>query len=342
MGCLYFWLTIGTTKDLDLLLDSSSSPLPVIGATISTTAFYLVAPLLLLGFYIYFHFYLQRLWEILASLPAIFQDGKRLDEKAYPWLLNGFVFSHFELLKQDRPDFAFSQNIFSVGMAWCAVPLTIFGFWWRYLSRHDWPTYFHIAFLSLSMWFGIVFYRRATATLRGEKRVSYSWKTLRSYIRALAHLVLIAIFSSSFYFISIKAMKAEFRPYFVMDIIKADLKGVDLSNTDLRGANIRDTSLVGANLMGADLQEAIFRNKITVQGSITSQLGADLSGADLRNANLKGADLELAALLEANLAGANLMNAHLYRANLNGTTFKNTKTDLTVEELRKRGAIVVE
>jgi hypothetical protein len=48
-----------------------------------------MAPLILLGVYFYLHLYLQRLWRDLSTLPAVFPDGEALDEKAYPWLLNG-------------------------------------------------------------------------------------------------------------------------------------------------------------------------------------------------------------------------------------------------------------
>ena len=34
------------------------------------------------------HIYLQRLWEAIAKLPAIFPNGRRLDEGTHPWLMN--------------------------------------------------------------------------------------------------------------------------------------------------------------------------------------------------------------------------------------------------------------
>ena len=53
LGCAYSWLTIFTTKDVDLLLDSTSSPLPIIRTPIPVFGFYIVAPLLLLGLFLY-------------------------------------------------------------------------------------------------------------------------------------------------------------------------------------------------------------------------------------------------------------------------------------------------
>ncbi len=83
-------------------------------------------------------------------------------------------------------------------------------------------------------------------------------------------------------------------------------------------------SLVGFNLVGANLSQA---NLAEAYLSL-----ANLEGAKLVEANLEGANLE-----GANLVGANLVGAHLGEA-----IFKNTKTDLTVEELKNRGAIVIE
>jgi hypothetical protein len=83
-GCLYCWLTIGTTTDAALLTNSASSPLPIIGTALPIVGFYLVAPVLLVAVYFYFHLNMQRLWEALADLPAVFPDGRTLDKKADP------------------------------------------------------------------------------------------------------------------------------------------------------------------------------------------------------------------------------------------------------------------
>jgi uncharacterized protein YjbI with pentapeptide repeats len=62
LGCAYGALTIASTTDAALLGNSTSSKLPIIGTEISVVPFYWVAPLLLVGLYIYFHVYLQDIW----------------------------------------------------------------------------------------------------------------------------------------------------------------------------------------------------------------------------------------------------------------------------------------
>jgi uncharacterized protein YjbI with pentapeptide repeats len=467
LGCLYLLLSIGATKDIDLLIDPSSSPLPLIQTTISMKGFYFFAPLLLLGLYIYFHIYLQRLWERLATLPAIFQDGKRLDEEAYPWLLNGLVYTRFEFLKKERPHLSCLQNAFSVLLAWGAVPLTLAGFWLRYSHRHDWIlTYPHLLFLSISIWSGIVFYLLASRTLRGKKKKEARWKKDLKYI---LHLSFILLLFHGFFSFSKHAMKGFllesellrsicffsggarydffYQRYdffyrlfsFSMDIhgkeisikpenwtggeenskneiplvIGAKLRGVDLMNAlaskvflvkaELRQANLSNADLSGADLRGADLERADLRvadlrvadlrganlreallDGVRLEGAdlrgtrlegarlgVSDLRGADFREADLRGADLRGANLREARLERANLAGADLSSANLERAdlrsanleranlsrtdlteadlpgaklketNLKQAMFKNTKTDLTVEELKKRGALVI-
>src|SRR5947209_4151298 len=87
LGCAYGALTIASTTDAGLLGNSTSTRLPIVGTEISVVPFYWVGPLLLVGLYIYFHVYLQDVWEALASLPAVFPDGTPLHRKLHPWLL---------------------------------------------------------------------------------------------------------------------------------------------------------------------------------------------------------------------------------------------------------------
>jgi hypothetical protein len=97
-ACVYSWLVIGTTTDLALILNTASSPLPIINTPIPIAGFYVVGAALLAAVYCYFHFYLQRLWRTLATLPAIFPDGTALDDRTDPWLLTNLVRADFKRL----------------------------------------------------------------------------------------------------------------------------------------------------------------------------------------------------------------------------------------------------
>jgi hypothetical protein len=136
-ACLYSWLTIATTSDVNLIVNRATSPLPIIGTSIPIVGFYFVAPLLLVVIYCYFHLYLQKLWDEMGSLPAIFPDGRPLQAKADPWLLSDLVRSHVSRLMRDRPFLSYLQKWISIALAWWVVPFTLTLFWGRYLRRHD-------------------------------------------------------------------------------------------------------------------------------------------------------------------------------------------------------------
>lgn len=188
-GCLYSWLTIATTKDAALLTNSASSPLPIIGTALPIVGFYLVAPVVLLALYFYFHLNMQRLWEALADLPAVFPDGRSLNKRADPWLLNGLVSAHFVRLRCERPSLSRVQQCLSILLAWWVVPATLFVFWGRFLVRHDWfATGLHVGLVAAAIGFGWMSYRLACTTLRGASHRpffwAHVWKDVRAYKRA--------------------------------------------------------------------------------------------------------------------------------------------------------------
>ncbi len=166
VGCLYSWLTIATTTDSQLFLNSKHYDLPVIQTAIPITPFFYVAPLILLGIYIWFHLYLQRLWEEMAILPAIFPDGKPLDQKVFPWLLSGFVRAYIPLLQKKLPDLFWLQFIASLVLAWCLTPFILSQFWIRVLPTHDGILMFFLgSIFSIALGFGIYFFSLTRITL---------------------------------------------------------------------------------------------------------------------------------------------------------------------------------
>jgi len=310
LGCVYSWLTIATTTDVNLLTNSASSPLPIIGTEIPIAYFYWAAPFILIALYVYLHFYLQRLWKGLAGLPAIFPDGKSLDERAYPWLLNGLVRRHFERLKTGRPLMAHMEEWVTILLAWWVVPLTLLGFWLRYLPKHEvWGTAFHVTLLAASMWGAISFYNIAAATLSGERRQGYAhWAMWRiPYVATALLLVAIIAISNPQYsrtaahFVEkdVSRKPANYWELLAEDRIKS-VKGASLRWSDLRYANAYRVFLVNADLRDANLQQAF------------------LAFANLQQANLGFADLQGADLINANLQQANLFQANLQWADFRG------------------------
>ena len=125
LACFYSWITIGSTSDAHLLTNTRASKLPLLGVEMPISIFYFVGPIILLCTFLYLHIYLQRLWERLSSLPAIFQDGHTLDEKVYPWFFVGFARSHLPRLRNRRPAFSRFQFIACVVLAYSLIPITL-------------------------------------------------------------------------------------------------------------------------------------------------------------------------------------------------------------------------
>jgi len=333
VACLYSWLTIATTTDVNLITNRASSPLPIIQTSIPIVGFYVVAPLLLLCVYFYFHFYLQKLWEELGSLPAVFPDGRRLHERSDPWLLNDLVRSHVARLRSDRPFMSYFQQAISILLAWWLVPITLFFFWGRYLPRHDFYwTSLQVVLLAMSITAGVFLYRLAAATLRGDKRLAFSWwmrrlKDFRTYSGIGTFLVTGAVLMV----VSIGAIRGVppgRSPWWTnqpagcwgwvpraMAVVHyspfANLRDADLSLKPPNGTgkNEGELDLVkGTDLFGADLRYA--------DASVAFLAKANLIDARLEGASLQFGDLRQAALFGAHLTGADLTGARLDKADL--------------------------
>jgi len=122
-------LTIASAQDSQLFLNTASTKLPVIGIDIPILGFYVAAPMLLLLLHLYLQIYLQRLWDALAALPAVFPDGRRLDESTFPWLINDLCRDRHPVLRKNRPRAARMQSFISTLLVWIMVPFTLWLIW---------------------------------------------------------------------------------------------------------------------------------------------------------------------------------------------------------------------
>jgi uncharacterized protein YjbI with pentapeptide repeats len=349
---LYSWLTIATTTDVALITGSASSPLPIINTNIALSGFYLAAPLILIAVYCYFHLYLQRLWRGLASLPAVFPDGEALDDKAYPWLLNGLVRAHFKKLELAQRPLTRGENFISVFLAWWVVPITLLAFWLRLLPRHDWlGTMLHAFLIGGAAWFGVSSYQLAVRTLRGatapdeenkgdQPLLVRMWRTIRRYrpggmeaagfgVGIVVMLSVSAAIEPGDDFLTAFGSGLGYETY-------ADLTDDDVSTkpsgwtgrdetaaveiaqvkgADLEGSDLRNADAVGAFLVKANISRADLSDAVLRQADLTD---ANLSDADVFFANLTGAKLTRANLTGVDAILADLTGANLTRANLTG------------------------
>jgi uncharacterized protein YjbI with pentapeptide repeats len=347
-ACLYSWLVIGKTHDVELILNTASSPLPVINTPIPIAGFYVVGAAILAAVYCYLHFYLQRLWRTLGTLPAIFPDGAALDDKTDPWLLANLVRPHMSRVPA-RP-LGMLEHKLSVLLAWCLVPLTLFALWARYLPAHDIDGLIWLAILiAVAICFGRHTFYLARAILRREAPAG--WSKLPESQRVLPITLLRGLSR-----IPLDRMIVwGFLPFFI--VIALSLSSLIQSPRNARGEVAifsvsapwgsvlkLDKSLAKIlNFVGirtyADLREVEVAQKpegwdgkdwskikkVDLRGrnlAFADAVGAFLANADLRGADLAGANLSGAQLQGADLDHADLRGAHAGFTQLQGADLR--------------------
>ncbi len=351
--CAYAWLTIAGTTDAQILNNAAppSSKLPILGIDIPLVRFYFVAPLLLLCLYAYFQLGLQRLWEELSDLPAIFPDGRSLDKKAYPWLLNVLVRAYLPRLQDSRSHLARWQARISTLLAWGLVPATLWLAWARYLRAHDWSiTSLHIVVLSSIVGFGLGFRRLAASTLRGSERKEFMWR--RAWRSARGEGIVATVLTGIvMYFVSLgviegfdtesvydaKLAQRMVARYHVLDVrrwLPVAMNRVGISPSAILYDALLSTKpanwapdkpeLLDA-VRGADLEHRNLRHGRGFNAFAANAYfqNSDLRWADMREGDFRRSDFRGALLIGINFRNARLNEADFRRqANLTLARFK--------------------
>jgi uncharacterized protein YjbI with pentapeptide repeats len=282
--CIYSLLTIAMTKDVDLFLTTRETTLPIIETGVPIRGFFQSVPFLLLSLYLYLHLYLERMWRAMAALPAIFPDGRPLDEGAYPWLLNSIIPQFVPRLRQIRKPLWWLGFSLSVLFAWVLVPVTMALYWIRYLPIQDFVgTALQVGCLAATLLAGVVYYR-ITATLLGGSQAKNATAFQGMILNRFSFLP-----RHFFELYSRPLMYGLLGLFALVGISYLSFEGILPGQYDR--LEMADESFIGADLNGRNLQNADLRR-------------ADFTNADLRFADLSGANLQ-----GANFSGANLLNA---------------------------------
>lgn len=310
VACAYCWLTVGTTMDGRLLANTGTSPLPMIQTNVSIASFYWIVPVALLAASIYLHLHLQKFWQGLASLPAVFPNAMRLDESVYPWLLSSIASRRIGQLRKIEPRFSWLESTLAELITWWVVPLTIAAFWLRYLSRHDAAgTALHVVVLVAAVMTALVFREAAHAELSRRDGT----------VRPRPRLPLAVGVAALCIAVGFSALALGTRHFGLLGLtFFPDLRGARLSGESLRGVDLSHAQATGAILDGADLRETRLQGvpfeRSNLRASKLEEAVIDearLDYADLREASLQGASLRKAVLRGARLKKANFQDARL-------------------------------
>jgi uncharacterized protein YjbI with pentapeptide repeats len=343
-------LTIWKTKDVQLLTDSAIIPYlhsAAAAAAAPTDEIYLIAPAALMAFYLWFLYNLQRVWDAVLELPAVFPDGRVLGQKG-PRIITGLLRTHFRWMNPDAPSPRMIEKGLSVLLAYWAVPLVLLFFWARYLTLQEMHgTVLQEALILIAV--GAALYCTTSTGRPAERWVEQGKPESPTFVRLkrlkpasvlMALFVVLSFFSigtisgiphdqrraPQFASASIRRWAPNvlwmvgYDPY--AELTEASISqrppdwtgGADqiqaVQGARLNGTNFRYAQAYGVFLAGAHLFRANF------QGAFMSE--ADLRGADLGQANLKFAVLDRAQMNHANLDRAGLDGANLTRVDLRG------------------------
>jgi uncharacterized protein YjbI with pentapeptide repeats len=352
LACFYCWLTIGTTSDAELLANSASSSLPIIQAHVPIVSVYVLGPWMLLLLYIYLQLHLQRLWERLADLPAVFPDGRSLGKRAHPWLVTGLVYSYNRYLRIRRPPLSRLQATVTVWVTWWLVPATILFFWLRYLRRHDGiGTALHVVVITGAVSAAILLYRLAAATLEGKRGPPQSIKQILASRSTYTHGLWIGALAAALTVFSWGAIRGV-PPDFESMVEGGSLIEADVSSWDARRwvprllrqlgyntfANLREAEVSSrlSNWKGAAADEAHAVKRGFLRAAdirFADATRAFVVGADITRANLQGIYFYSAVLRHADLTWADLREAFIYEADLRHAILRNA--DLRAADLSR-------
>jgi uncharacterized protein YjbI with pentapeptide repeats len=318
----FYFLTVGLslvccllmiyTTDVRLLLNSSALPFPKLGNLLPTTGLFLGGPIVLLILSLRFHFLLLRLWGSMAALPAVFPDGQTL-EKDGPWYLMGLVRRHFRWQGESRAAMTAFEAALSTVLAYWIVPVTLFFFWLRYLTRQDFRgTLLHVFLVTAAV---------ATATsvpfvvsrvLRpGDIRLPKSKNLLRMILGTTRAALAIGC---------------------ILFVISLGVnRGLPSDKTGSAAGSAADPRRWAATVFQsvgyrpyADLTEASLSTPLPKGTPWTEENLEKISGVRLNEMNLRYARAYRAFLVNAKLWRANLEGIYLSEADLRGANLRET------------------
>lgn len=355
------WLLIAKTRDAQLLADSAVIPFlhsRAAAAALPTAESYLILPVVLFSLYVLFHFHLQRLWDAVVELPAIFPDGHTLGDSG-PGIITGLLRTHFRWMNPDPSSTRLVEKSASLAAAYWVVPGTLLLYWVRYLTRQEIHGTVLLALLATAA-AGMATY----ATLKvgkPQERWDFENRMIQRAIRkvkainpisASAGMAVILLLLSAGVVFGVPHDRSRAPQFGVANIRRwvpdvfwsleydpypnlteasisrrpANWDGADDRIGEVDGlrannAKFRYAQAYGAFLANSHLWQADFQGAFLSEADLRS---ADLGQSNLRYAVMDHAQMNHANLDRSNLGGADMRRADLRQANLSYCSLANT------------------
>jgi len=363
------WLVLWKTKDVQLVADSAILPFlhsRAAATALPTAESYLILPVGLFLLYLVFQFRLQKVWDAVLELPAVFPDGRAVAEGKSGIVL-ALMRAHFRWIDQDSSSTRLVEKSVSSVLAYWMVPATLLLFWARYLTRQEVRGTLLHALLVVAATAVAVYTTTKTGRPPERWALERKWTDrVGAKLRKINPATVACALGVVLLFLSVGTIAGAphdrrrapqysassvrrwaatalwsigFDPY--ADLTEAnistrpanwngsDAQAASAAGPRLNSARLRYAQAYGAFLVNAHLWHA------NLQGAYLSEAdmrGADLAQADLRLAlmdhtNLKGANLDRAVLDGADMRRANLQNANLSHSSLVDGTLTDADLD---------------
>jgi uncharacterized protein YjbI with pentapeptide repeats len=287
LSCVYSFLTIAATNDAELLVNSISSPLPILNTQIAIAHFYVVAPVIIFSLYLHLHLSLLRLLDKISRLPLVFPDGSTVDDFANLWLTRDLIKIYSEHISPYKMRIFRLQYTFSQALTVFLVPFTILALLARYLPRHSLPgaAFILLAFFA-SIYLAYLFKRMISKYFQprvdGGKSPFVPHPRLAGAMAAL--FAGICLFMEGMFGGRFPHWEGKL-PFFYADLRKCSLPNRDFSQKSLYGAVFYEADVRYADFRGAFLKKANFAKARADSADFNL---ADLQGASFVDANVRG------------------------------------------------------
>lgn len=344
--CACLWAGVAFTSDI-ALVKNAPAPLPLVGRVVPILAFYLAAPMLLAGVYVGFHSCLQKLWDAMEELPAVFPDGRRLSECVPLAMMALAPQSLRDADPEQRKTQLLRRMLWHVAGYWI-VPATLVLVWARYLSEQDWrgsllQIFFILAAAAMSGFLPrneASMFAAAETNERAQKRLWDSWRVGGLSMATSAGCIVLVILTLGVTLGAPRQLSrapwlsaSNFRrwPAYAFSLAGYDpfpnLLGARISTISLAGpSESEDLKLVhGARLANASLRYARASGAFFAKSQMehADLTGGDFATADFRASNLTSANFTSASLFRADFRGADLRFANISAAAAGGIVFDN-------------------
>lgn len=349
-ACAICWLVLWKTKDVQLVADSAIVPFwhsPAAATTLPTAESYLILPVALFILYLVFQFHLQKVWDAVLELPAVFPDGRELADQESGIVL-ALLRAHFRWIDQEGSSTRAVEKGVSTMLAYWTVPATLLLFWARYLTRQEVRgTILHMLLVVIAA--GVALYVTMKTGRPPERwALERKWTDqLWAKVRKVNPTTVAGTLGAVLLFLSIGTIAgvphdhrratqygasnirrwATTAMWYVGFDPYADLTEGSISTRprNWNGSGAQVPLVVGPRLNGLRLRYAQAYGAFFVNAHLwrANLQGAYLSEADMRGVDLGQSDLRYALMDHTQMTGANLDRAVLDGADMRRTDLEN-------------------